>query len=142
MDWGSKLPGAVARISGLLHFAELGPQGTEKPISRDSMSRACLLGVYFTEHAKAAFSIMKEDNRLPVARKILSYIYRCRPERFKGRDLFSHTNITSMEEMQMGMTILIQRGYVREAGKVDPIRKPGRPESVIYEVNPKIFSKV
>jgi len=142
VDWGSKLPGAVARISGLLHFAEHGPQGTEKPISRDSMSRACLLGVYFTEHAKAAFSIMKEDNRLPVARKILSYINRCRPERFKGRDLFSHTNITSMEEMQMGMTILIQRGYVREAGKVDPIRKPGRPESVIYEVNQKIFSKV
>jgi hypothetical protein len=142
VDWGSKLPGAVARISGLLHFAEHGPEGIGKPISGDSVSKACLLGVYYLEHAKASFGIMKEDVRLTVARKILSYIKRCMPERFKGRDLFSHTSCESMNEIQPGIMILIERGYIREAGKVDYGKRTGRPESQVYEVNPKVFSNV
>jgi len=140
VDWGSKLPGAVARISGLLHFGEHGPEGIGKSISDDSVSNACHLGAYYLEHAKASFGIMKEDARLNVARKILAYIKRCRPERIKGADLFSHTNLQSMDAIQPGIIILIERGYIREVGKVDYGRKIGRPESPSYEVNPKVFS--
>ena len=142
VDWGSKLPGAVARISGLLHFAEHGPEGIGKPISGESLSKACYLGGYFTEHAKAAFGIMKEDAHLAVARKILSYVKRHRPESFKGRDLFSHTSCASMDKIQPGIMILIERGYIREVGKVDYGRRTGRPESQGYEVNPKVLSNV
>ena len=141
IDWGSKLPGAVARIAGLLHFAENGPEGIGKPISRDSVSKACYLGAYFKEHAKAAFGIMKEDARLAVARKILSYIKRQKPESFKGRDLFNYTSCESMGEIEPGLTVLIERGFIREAGKVDSGRRTGRPEAQAYEVNPKIHKQ-
>lgn len=142
VDWGSKLPGAVARISGLLHFAEHGPGGIGKPISGDSLDKACLLGVYYIEHAKASFGIMKEDAPLKVVRKILSYIKRCTPKRFKGRDLFSHTSCASMDEIQPGLHILIERGHIREVDKVDYGKRTGRPESQVYEVNPKVLSNV
>ena len=41
VDWGSKLPGAVARIAGLLHFAKNGPDGIGKLVSFDSV-KECL----------------------------------------------------------------------------------------------------
>ena len=135
IDWGSKLPGAVARIAGLLHFAENGPDGIGKPISSISVSQACYLGGYFTEHAKAAFGIMKEDVRLTVARKIVSFLKRCKPERFKGRDLFSHTSCESMDEITPGLTILLERGYLRVVERPG-VTGRGRPESNTYEVNP------
>jgi len=141
VDWGSKLPGAVARIAGLLHFAEHGPEGIGKPISCESLLKACYLGGYFTEHAKAAFGIMKEDARLAVARKILAYIKRHRPQSFKGVHLFDYTSLACMDEITPGLTILIERGYIREIGKVN-LKKPGRPTSQAYEVNPKVFSNV
>ena len=141
VDWGSKLPGAVARIAGLLHFAENGPDGIGKLVSPKSVRNACAIGGYFTEHAKAAFGIMKEDVHLAVARKILSYLKRCKPERFKGRDLFDHTNCASMDEITPGITILIERGYLREAGRA-VITGRGRPGSTTYDVNHKAFSKI
>jgi hypothetical protein len=85
---------------------------------------------------------MKEDAHLAVARKILSYVKRHRPESFKGRDLFSHTSCASMDKIQPGIMILIERGYIREVGKVDYGRRTGRPESQGYEVNPKVLSNV
>lgn len=54
-DWGSKLAGAVARIAGLLHFAEHGPEGIGKHISTHIVASSCALGGYFMEHAKAVF---------------------------------------------------------------------------------------
>lgn len=141
VDWGSKLPGAVARIAGLLHFAENGPDGIGQPISFHSMRNACVMGGYFTEHAKAAFGIMKEDVRLTVARKILSYIKRCRLERLKARSLFDHTSCTCMDEIIPGITILIERGYLREVKRA-AITGRGRPESSTYEVNPKVYSTI
>ena len=137
IDWGSKLAGAVARLSGLLHFAEHGPDAIGKPISFDSMSHACILGGYFTEHAVASFGKMKADIRLTVAQKILDYLKRCKPQTFKGVDLFDHTSCASMDDILPGLSILIERGYIREVGKVDS-RKPGRPASQVYAVNPKI----
>ena len=141
VDWGSKLPGAVARIAGLLHFAKNGPDGIGKWVSFDSVRNACIIGGYFTEHAKAAFGIMKEDAHLAVARKILSYLKRCKPERFKGRDLFDHTNCASMDEITPGITALIERGYLRQVHRA-AITGRGRPEAIAYEVNPKIISKL
>ena len=63
IDWGSKLPGAVARLAGNLHFAKHGGEGVGKPISFDSMRLACIIGGFFIEHAKAAFGMMKEGDR-------------------------------------------------------------------------------
>ena len=137
VDWGSKLPGSVARISGLLHFAEHGPAGIGKPISPHSVINACMIGGYFIEHALASFGIMKEDARLTAARKILDYIKRNKPEKFKGRDVIRHTAFETMGEVNPGLIILTERGYILPVTRT-PEKGIGRPESDSYSVNPKI----
>ena len=142
VDWGSKLPGAVARISGLLHFAHFADGFPGKQIQKKMVLSACLLGSYYLEHAKAVFGLMKDDPRIKMAKKILAYIKRDKPKIFKSRDLFNHTNCQSMQEIQPGLNILIERGYIRELEKQTTEKRVGRPEATIYEVNPKIFSDV
>lgn len=138
IDWGSKLAGAVARISGLLHFAEHGPDGIGKPISPESMSRACYLGAYYIEHAKASFNVMKEDVRLTAARKILDYIKRHKPEKFKGRDVIRSTAFETMAEVNPGLMILMERGYISPSNRKQE-KIMGRPESDAYWVNPNLY---
>lgn len=138
-NWGSKLPGAVARIAGLLHIATEGAAAIDKSICVNIVNGACVLGCYFKDHALAAFGQMREDSRMQSARKILSYIERHKPEQFKGRDVLRHAYFSSgsMQEIEPGLRILMERGYIREGAKGEYSGK-GRPEAMIYEVNPKL----
>ncbi len=72
-DWGSKLPGAVARIAGLLHCAEYGQQATEKPISVNIVNASATIGAYYRENAFATFGLMREDPQIESAKKVLEY---------------------------------------------------------------------
>ena len=137
-DWGSKLPGAVARIAGLLHLAEHGSEGLLKPISASVVSASCMIGRYFLQHALAVFDMMREDPRLKVARRILTYIKKDGVQTFQGRDAMRHTHIPTIEEVMQGIRVLIDRGIVREdEGRVTNMG--GRPQSPHYLVNPKIL---
>jgi hypothetical protein len=140
IDWGSKLPGAVARIAGLLHFADFADSFPGKHIREETVRSACVIGSYYLKHAKAVFGMMKEDQSITMGKKILNYIKNHKPVKFKGRDLFNHTNCQSMEEVNPGLNILIERGFIREIEKLEKERRKGRPASTTYEVNPKIFS--
>jgi hypothetical protein len=142
VDWGSKLPGAVARIAGLLHFADFTDGFLSNQISKNTVLSACVIGSYYLEHAKAVFGLMREDTEITTAKRILDYIKRSKPTTFKGRDLFNHTNCQSMQEIQPGLNILMERGYIREFGRHTTDKKAGRPESTSYEINPKILSNV
>jgi Protein of unknown function (DUF3987) len=135
-DWGSKLPGAVARIAGLLHFAEHGARGVDLPISVNIVSASCVIGAYYKEHALATFGIMEADAGIEAAKKILDYLTRHSPVTFKGRDVLRHTNFKTMDEVTPGLKILIERGYIRETEIICSV--VGRPEAMSYEVNPKI----
>ncbi len=108
------------------------------PISVNSVSASCVIGAYFKEHAIAVFGLMQEDKRFKVARQILDYLKRHRVDRFKGRDVMHHTSISLMEDVEEGLKILIDRGYIREEPRKE--QKPRhRPEAQIYRVNPKIL---
>jgi hypothetical protein len=137
-DWGSKLPGAVARIAGLLHFAEHGKDAGSYVIEAGTVAAACAIGAYYRDHAVAVFGLMREDVRIESAKRILEYIEQHRPETFKGRDVLANKNyFKTMDDVTPGIRILIERGYVRE--KSQKQQKLGRPESTIYEVNPQIL---
>ena len=138
-DWGSKLPGAVARIAGLLHLASHGAKGLSLPISVNSVSASCVIGGYFKEHAVAVFGMMKEDPRIKLARQILDYLKRHRPEKFKGRDVMHHTAISLMDDVEAGLKVLLDRGYIREEAGTLNSPRPGRPSGKTHRVNPKIF---
>lgn len=136
-DWGSKLPGAVARIAGLLHFAQNGMKALETPISVTSVGAACVLGVYFKEHALAVYGVMNTDPAMEAAKKILNAITRLNLSAFKGRDIIHHTNLKKMAEVEPGLKILIERGYIRELQRGQS--HGGRPESQSYAANPRLF---
>jgi hypothetical protein len=136
-DWGSKLPGAVARIAGLLHFAQYGANAVNMPISVNIVSASCAIGLYYKEHALAAFGVMQEDPRIEAAKKILSYIYRHKPETFKGRDVLRHSNLKSMDDVKKGLNVLIERAYIRDISSHHMGK--GRPQAIEYEINEKIY---
>jgi hypothetical protein len=126
----------------LLHFADFTDGFLSNQISKNTVLSACVIGSYYLEHAKAVFGLMREDTEITTAKRILDYIKRSKPTTFKGRDLFNHTNCQSMQEIQPGLNILMERGYIREFGRHTTDKKAGRPESTSYEINPKILSNV
>ncbi len=138
-DWGSKLPGAVARIAGLLHCAENGLKKIEEPISFDTVKAATIIGDYFKEHALFTFGFMGEDPKIEAAKLILEYVMQNKPQTFQGRDILRNKNaFKSMEEVLPGLNILIERGYIRQ--KEELLKAvTGRPKAPAYEVNPKIL---
>ena len=142
VDWGSKLAGAVARIAGLLHYADSADGFHSNQILKKHVLSACVIGAYYIEHAKAVFGLMKEDTKITTAKKILDYIKRNKPTTFKGRELFNHTNCQSMQDIQPGLNILVEWGYIRESVKQEIVARIGRPSSPVYEVNPKIILDV
>ena len=126
-DWGSKLSGAVARISGLLHYAEQGQQAQEKPISVGIVGVSAAIGAYYREHALATFGLMRENPEIESAKKILEYLIHHKPDSFTGRDVIRHKHaLNTMAEVTPGLKLLIERNYIRET------------ESLIFEVNPTL----
>jgi len=124
-DWGSKLPGAVARIAGLLHYAEHGQQATGKPVSVNVVNASAAIGAYYREHALATFGFMGENPEIESAKRILEYLILHKPDSFKGRDILRHKNaLKTMAEVTPGLKLLIERSYIRE-------KKTG-----IFEINP------
>ncbi len=137
-DWGSKLPGAVARISGLLHCAKHGMQGFSESISAVIAGGSAAIGIYFKEHAVATFGLMKEDQKLESAKRVLEYIKSHKAVTFKGRDILTNKNaFKGMEEVNDGLEMLIERGYVREMVRKTQSGR-GRPEAKVFEINPII----
>lgn len=136
--WGSKLPGGVASIAGLLHAA--GGNAFDVSIDASTVAAAALLGGYFKEHAIAAFRIMGENKDIKSARKILDYIQRQNPGKFTGRDVLRHSFLTSMREVEPGIEILLRHNYIRVAGGDEYCGK-GRPSAESYVVSPKLNIK-
>ncbi len=139
-DFGSKLPGAVARIAGLFHCAEYGMIGADQAISGETMRAATVTGAYFKEHSLAMLGAMGENPQLEAAKLILEYIKEHKPKTLKGRDVLMNKNaFRTMEDVQPGLNILVERGHLREAEAETTRHGRGRPEATVYLVNPKIL---
>jgi putative DNA primase/helicase len=135
-DWGSKLAGATARISGLLHMAKYGAKSGNYPIDADTVMNAITFGGYFMEHAIATFGQMTEDSNIESAKKILGHIMRDDVDKFRGREVIKHTGIRLMDEVNKGLKVLLERCYIKECAS--EYSGKGRPENTTYQVNPKI----
>lgn len=138
-DWGSKLPGAAARIAGLLHFSKHGKDAGSKTISIKTVNSANAIAAYYREHALATFGLMETDPKIEAAQKILDYLSTHRPETFKGRDVLRHKNIKSMESVNPGLEILLEHGYIKKSSDIKT-QGVGRPEAITFEVNPKFLN--
>ena len=136
-DWAGKLPGAAARIAGLLHCAENPYQPWAKSISFGTMDRALELASIFSSHALITFDLMGADKMLEQARKVWRWIERNRHKSFSKRDCFRALQGTfhRAQNIDAPLRVLQERSYIKE--DTQQTSSSGRP-SIKYSVNPKL----
>ena len=139
-SWGSKLPGAVARIAGILHAAGVAASGQVPrggAIGVETMTNAVRLGEDFLlPHALYAFGTMGADAGSGVAERALSLIERRKITEISCRDLQRALGLPNVEQAETAIQLLEAHGYLREKGTDVPTGKRGRKPSPVYEVNP------
>ena len=137
-DWAGKLPGAAARIAGLLHCAENPDQPWAQEINIETMQNALEIAATLTDHALIAFDLMGADKSLDLARKVWRWIERGRYQSFKKRDCFNALQGTfqKVSNIEDPLNVLQERNYIQARTK----QTGGRP-SIEYDVNPEIIKR-
>jgi hypothetical protein len=135
-DWGSKLPGAIARIAGGIHCSLYPGLARPHEIELEIADVAIALGCLFLSNTVAAFRIMQKPEKIEHAEKLLAWIVRNGKPEIHLRDMFrSHqSRFGEMATMMPAIALLQDHGYIRPKDKE---KKPGRPSGV-YEVNPEL----
>ena len=143
--WGSKLAGAVARLSLILHMVSTQGAGEPwtDPISRETVEAAIMLGRdYYLPHAKAAFGLMGADERAKDAARVVGWLagqVDCESVKvWKGVKVVTRSDIhrnvfggsRSADDVSATCRLLCEHGYLRNAAG------PWRRDSQMYELNP------
>ena len=144
-DWAGKLVGAVLRISGLLcrasnatcvDFLDI-PESMV--VSREEMAGAIAIGRYFTEHSRAAYSLMGADNLLKQSQYTLDAIVKNGLLEFTRRDIMRICrSFKTADAVQPVLNHLADLGYVALKETEQTFGK-GRPANPTYLVNPLLY---
>ena len=156
VDWASKLVGAVARLSGLLHLADLAPDlplhtpvGASlaapatrpvPPVSPGAVDAAVVLAHYLIAHARAAYAAMGLDPAASDVPQLLNWLRRARLRRFTRRDAHRAlgSRIRSAYDLDDALDQLEQHSYIR-LRTAPPRTRQGRPPSPHYDVHPSLI---
>lgn len=139
-DWAGKLPGAAARLAGILHIVEHSGGAIPSVVELKSMDAALSMASLLTSHAQAAFGMMGADLEIEIAKHILEWIQRYKHETFSARDCHRalQGRYRKMSELSPGFDILVERAFIQSiVGDAKPTA--GRPASMQYRVNPKVY---
>lgn len=137
--WAGKYHGQVMRIAGIIHCCLHVADAAEKPVSLSTMKHAEVIGGYFLEHARAAFQAMglSDSKEVKDAKYILKRIHASGLYDTTKRLLFQQCDgrMRSTEEMEPGLKVLVDRGYIR----MDKVKTGGRPtEKIIFNPEAKV----
>ena len=134
-DWASKYIGAVLRIAGLLHCADMEDDKTE--VTASTMSKAIQIGKYFLAHSTYAYSMMGTDLTIQKAKFVLAKLKKKNVSVIKHSELFQMCRgkfFKKTEEIFPTLELLEGHGYIRLE---EPERQSvGRPADVKIIVNP------
>lgn len=143
-DWAGKLPGAAARLAGLLHCAKHADTlPSNLAITLVTMQRALSLAAFYQAHALAAFDIMGADPDLEKARRVLRWVEREQKKAFTARECFQALRGTypRMDQLTPAFAVLLERGYlIEQEPPAESIGKPGRRKRV-FAVNPEAMKE-
>jgi hypothetical protein len=140
-DWAGKLPGAAARVAGLLHCAtHVKAQPWSIPIEPTTMEKALTLMAVLAEHALRAFEVMAANPDLEKAKKIWAWIQRKGLNTFTQRDCHHELQGTfpRKEDLKPGLHVLEERYIIRQTNV--PQTGPGR-RSIVYNVHPHLIQE-
>ncbi|WP_227814325.1 YfjI family protein [Nitrogeniibacter aestuarii] len=137
IDWTSKLPGAAARIAGLLELSEKGLDS--ESVSQVAVERAVAICRLLIPHAMEAFGLLGADSVDGDAMAILKWAKANQLPTFKRSTCQKSMEgrFRAVERLVKAAERLAQRDILRE------FKEPNRggPPSVWYRVNPKCFDK-
>jgi hypothetical protein len=142
-DWGSKLAGLVARLSGLFHAVHClgdGVQPWDRPIAQETVE--CVIRIaesFLIPHAKTAFALMGADPALDQSRYVLRVVRGWEGPTLTRRDLHQRlrASFPKPELLDRPLAILEEHGYLRRVTPSAESRS-GRKPSPIFEINPLI----
>jgi replicative DNA helicase len=136
-DWGSKYVGAIARIAGILHLAEHGPDvGPTSSVDAGTIVKANRIGTYFKAAAINAFIEMGTDQALADAVYLLRRIEKIAGDgdELSERDMHQacRTRFRKKDALTAAVDILVDHGYLvpQQAKQATG----GRPASPRYTV--------
>lgn len=138
-DWASKYIGAVLRIAGLLHAADMTVNGSTI-ITTDTIMRAISIGQYFLAHSSYAYSMMGTDLSIQKAKFVLAKIKKKGLTNIKRSEVFQMCRgkfFKKTEEIFPTLELLADHGYIR-------LEEPsyclvGRPPDTRIIVNPDAY---
>ncbi len=135
MDWSGKLPGATARLAGLLHCVRYPEQPWSQQIELETMQQALGLGAIFSSHALKVFDLMGADKSLEGSRKVWRWVERGRFKSFSKRDCYNSLNgsFSRVADIDPPLDVLEERSYVMSSKD----KTGGRP-TVTYRVHPEL----
>jgi putative DNA primase/helicase len=135
-DWTSKLPGATARIAGLLELAEHGVDVQE--IGLQAIERAVALARLLIPHAQVAFGLLGTDSTDVDAQHVLRWIQANDLHEFTRREAqkAQEGRFRNVDRLTKAMQRLVAMDVVREQKR----HNRRAPPTVVYTVNPKCLS--
>jgi hypothetical protein len=144
-DWAGKLPGAVARMAGLMHCARwaLEPGNpVDRLVDRGTMQQAVRLGELLAEHALAVFDLMTDGGGLEAARKVWRHIQDRQVTRFTFSELWHPLRGTfrTTADIEPAVEVLLDHRLLLPVEEW-PQGKSGR-RGRRYVVNPKALEGV
>ncbi len=146
-DWAGKLVGAVLRISGLLcraanaHRIDFLDIPDAKIVDGETMAGAIAIGRYFTEHSRAAYSLMGADDLVKQSQYALDAIVKNGLTEFTRRDIMRLCrSFKTADAVQPVLSHLADLGYVAIKESEVALSK-GRPANQSYLVNPLLYQQ-
>ena len=135
-DWGNKYIGAVLRIAGLLHGAEM--SSAEELISAETIRRAVQIGQYFLAHSAYAYSMMGGDLNVRKAKFVLAKLKKFGRPEVKRTELFQVCRgkfFRKTEEIDPTLELLEEHGYLLRIPQ--EYKGIGRKPDTIVRMNPE-----
>lgn len=145
-DWAGKLVGAVLRIAGVLCRASVTRcYFLEDPepliVNAEIMQNAISIGRYFTEHSRAAFSLMGADTLVKQSQYLLDAICKNGLVEFTRRDIMRLCrSFKTADKVQTVLNHLAEYGYIAMKGD-NASNGKGRPAGQVYLINPCLYEK-
>ena len=103
------------------------------------MTGAIAIGRYFTEHARAAYSLMGADDLVKQSKYTLDAIIKNGLTEFTRRDIMRICrSFKKTEQVQPVLNHLTDLGYLALKEAEQPVGK-GRPNNPAYLVNPLLY---
>jgi hypothetical protein len=139
-EWGSKYVGALARIAGILHFAEHGAKaGAQTKVTTETILTAHRIGGYYRACAVRAFATMSTDQGTADAIYLLGRIVGLRAVEASERDIFNaaRSRFKTKTELQPALERLADHGFIALIPGERPTGR-GRPPSPRYALHPSI----